>query len=735
MGYGKMKVVLQSENAECGNACLVMIANQYGIDIHLPQLRKLNPTSIDAGISIRQIAETAQLIGLHTSAVKYEPAHPEELDLPCILHWGGNHFVVVEAVSQQKIGIIDPALGRRQYSREQFEDMATGFALELIPNLSKQVHPSDLIDNDKHKGVNFADIRKMMPGFKNSLSLILFVTFCTAIISLFSPLYVQKVVDEAISKGNIDLLFVLSTIFAAIFFHEMIFSYVTELAKNSLKFRLGEKLGIGIFSKLVYLPIDYFKRRRTGDCLARIKSSEVVAGFLVDGVLAIITASIIIALTISVMFYFNPMLAMLSLGIMALFGSAKFAFKSRVIEAEKLAVNEAAKADSIAIDTIKSVKTVKAFSNENSKKNQWGSQYATSIAAALKRQKLNIVLGSLSKLFLSSELILIVTVGGLQVIDGEMSLGTLFAFIMYKNIFTEQVIILIESLILKNSIEVHLERVNDIISESSEIENASEKPTKLVTQSKSGKKKVRLLADAPQPGLKISAEALTFSPLGSERKILEDINLQIRSCEKVCIVGKTGSGKTTLTNIISGLHKQSSGQLMINDIDTDTVTLINQRACFSTLSQDDYIFAGTLEENIALTSYDIDYPLLEHVCKLSLIYDDIQEMTCGYKTMLTENSGFLSAGQKQRVLIARALYKNPQCLILDEFTSNLDIKTSQKLVNNIINNVHSTLIVITHDTSIIDRFDSTYLIRNGRLRKLKQQEANHESAFTQSRVS
>ncbi|WP_201746239.1 ATP-binding cassette domain-containing protein [Veronia nyctiphanis] len=200
-------------------------------------------------------------------------------------------------------------------------------------------------------------------------------------------------------------------------------------------------------------------------------------------------------------------------------------------------------------------------------------------------------------------------------------------------------------------------------------------------------------------------------------------------------MGKTGSGKTTLTNIISGLHKQSSGNLVINDISTESVNLINQRACFSTLSQDDYIFAGTLEENIALTSYDVDYALLDYVCHLSLIYDDIQKMTSGYKTMLTENSGFLSAGQKQRVLIARALYKNPQCLVLDEFTSNLDAKTSQRLVDNIMQDVHCTLIVITHDTSIVDRFNTAYLIRNGRLRKLKALEGNNESTLSQSRVS
>nr|WP_129121863.1 ABC transporter transmembrane domain-containing protein [Veronia nyctiphanis] len=205
--------------------------------------------------------------------------------------------------------------------------MATGFALELTPDLSKSVSGADLINDDGKRGVGFGDIRKMMPGFRGSLSLILIVTFCTAIISLFSPLYVQKVVDESISKGNLDLLFVLSTIFAAIFFHEMVFGYLTGLASNSLKFRLGEKLGTSMFAKLIYLPMDYFKRRRTGDCLARLKSTEVVAGFLVDGVLAIITASIIIVLTMSVMFYFNPMLALLSMGVMALFGTAKFALR------------------------------------------------------------------------------------------------------------------------------------------------------------------------------------------------------------------------------------------------------------------------------------------------------------------------------------------------------------------------------------------------------------------------
>nr|WP_235869325.1 ABC transporter transmembrane domain-containing protein [Veronia nyctiphanis] len=185
----------------------------------------------------------------------------------------------------------------------------------------------------------------------------------------------------------------------------------------------------------------------------------------------------------------------------------------------------------MAIDTIKSVKTVKAFSNEKSKKNQWSSQYATSIAASLKRQKLNIVLGALSKLFLSSELVLIVTTGGYFVIEGEMSLGTLFAFIMYKNIFTEQVIVLIESLILKNSIEVHLDRVNDVIGEESEIENIAEKSTRLVGEANSGSKKVRLLGDNPQLGYQLKPSHCRlprWAPTGRYSTISTSRYVQVR---------------------------------------------------------------------------------------------------------------------------------------------------------------------------------------------------------------
>ncbi|RXJ73693.1 hypothetical protein CS022_08105 [Veronia nyctiphanis] len=723
-----MNVIFQSENAECGNACLAMIACKYGIDIGLPQLRKLNPTSIDSGVSVRQIAETAELIGMYTSAVKFDVATPEELELPAILHWGSNHFVVLESISEKLITILDPALGKRTYSHSEFKEYASGYALELVPDIKKDVDVSKLVDKDKITPLTFSDIAKVMPGFRKSLFLILVVTFCTVLISLLSPLYVQKVVDEAVNRGNIDLLYVLSTVFAAIFIHEILFNHINELAKNNLKFRLVEKLGTSIFSKMVYLPIEYFKRRRTGDCLARLKSSEMITSFMIDGLLTIVTSGIIVLLTMSVMLYFNVTLTLLSAAVMVLFGLAKFAVKSKVVDAEKLAVTESAKSDSIAIDTIKSVKTVKAFSNEKSKKSQWGSQYASAISASLKRQKLNISIGSLSQLFLYSELVLIVTTGGLFVIQGEMSVGTLFAFIMYKNMFTEKFISLIEALILKDSIGVHLERVNDIVSEDSEIEYVEHNAD--LSAKGNHQKKVHLMDSNPEPGLAITTKNLEFTPLGANRKILNSINLSIQPGEKICIVGKTGSGKTTLTNIISGLHRQSSGDLTINGGNTNDINLINQRANFSTLSQDDYIFAGTLEENIALTSYDIDYSLLDRVCKLSLIFDDIQQMTSKYKTLLTENSGFLSAGQKQRVLIARALYKNPQCLILDEFTSNLDAKTSQKLVNNVMKHVHCTLIVITHDTTIVDRFDTSYLIHNGRLRKLKSLEVNDERAIS-----
>ncbi|WP_161569590.1 peptidase domain-containing ABC transporter [Veronia nyctiphanis] len=723
MSSAPLKVILQSEVTECGNACLAMVASKFGVELTLPQLRKLNPAEIGAGVNLKDISEVALMAGFHCSPVKFDNDKPEELELPCIVHWGGNHFVVLESVSNDQLKVIDPALGRRIYKRDYFAEMVTGYALELTPNFDKKPDLSNLLSDSGRGIVTFKALQRVMPGFRNNLLLVLLMSFTVVFISMLSPLYVQKVVDEAISKGNLDLLYVLSVVFAAIFLHEVVFSYVAEITKVSLRNRLKEKLTTSIFAKLIYLPIDYFNRRTTGDSLSRIGSAEGITHYMVDGVIVIVTSTVMIALSISVMLYFNVLLSVLSVLVMLVFALSKYLFKRSVIHVEKQLINDRVKSDSLAIDIIKSIKTIKSYSSEFRKNNTWSSFFSSYIAQDIKKAKIDIHIGILSKLFLYSELLLIVTLGGYLVIKGDMTVGTMFAFILYKNIFTEEVIKLVEMLIVKQSIEVHLERVNDIIDHESEVEDLARNEKTIERQVTFPVSKAINLAD----GVSVNVNQLDYQPAGAPHKILKNVNLKIDKGEKVCIIGKTGSGKTTLTSIISGLFRQSTGTVELEKVDTLSLNPVAHRALTSTLSQDDEIFAGSIEENITLSPYDIDYDYLDYVCKLSLIDKDIEKMTVGYKTLLSDNSGFLSAGQKQRLLIARALYQKPRLLILDEFTSNLDERTSKRLVDNIIKHVKCTLIVISHDTSIMTRFDSAYLVSNGRLRKLRHREVNHVS--------
>ncbi|MFD2179950.1 peptidase domain-containing ABC transporter [Veronia pacifica] len=718
MGDKRLKVVLQSEVTECGNACLAMVANSFGIELTLSQLRKLNPAEIGAGVNLKDIADVATMAGFNCVPVKFEPNEPEELELPCIVHWGGNHFVVLEKVSKDKLYVVDPALGRREYKRDYFEEMVTGYALELTPTFEKKPDLSTLLTENARNIISFSGIRRVMPGFRNSLFIVLLISLCVVFISMLSPLYVQKVVDEAISKGNVDLLFVLSMVFGAVFVHEILFSYVSEITKISLRNRLKEKLTTSLFSKLIYLPIDYFKRRVTGDSLSRINSSEVIAHYMVDGVLALMTSSVMIILSISIMFYFNTLLTVLSVLVMIFFALCKYLFKKRVIHVEKQLISDRVKVDSLTIDIVKSIKTVKSYSAEFRKNNAWSSFFSSYVSQNIKKSKIDVNLLVLGKLFLYSELILIVTLGGYMVISGDMTVGTLFAFIMYKNIFTEKVITLVEVLVLKQSIEVHLERVSEIIDEESEIEDLTRNEKTMERQLAFPAQREINVAE----GVSLVLKEIDYQPKGAERKILKKVNMTVRKGERICLIGKTGSGKTTLTSIISGLFQQTGGTVEIDKVDTSELNPVAHRSLTATLSQDDEVFAGTIEENITLTTYDIDYDYLDYVCKLSLIDKDIERMTVGYKTLLSENSGFLSAGQKQRLLVARALYQKPRLLILDEFTSNLDSRTAKKLVDNIIKYVNCTLVVISHDTSVISRFDTAYLVSNGRVRKLKKME-------------
>lgn len=683
----RMRPLLQTEAAECGLASVAMIALHYGHRVNLSGLRQRYPTSIK-GTTLEQLMAVASDLELAPRAVRLEIDELGKLRTPAILHWDLNHFVVLESAGPKEVVILDPAVGRRRISLAKFGRHFTGVALELTPT-------SDFRPIEARTRTRLKDLWSRLTNYRGALIQILSLSLLLQLTALIAPLYLQLVVDEAIGQGNGGLLLILLIGFGVVY----LLGAITRALREWVVLTLGESLtfqmGGNVVRHLVRLPLAYFERRHVGDLLSRVDSIKPIQSLLTQGLVNVLIDSALMLTTLFVMAMISPLLALLVLGLTVLylvFSLLLYPGLRRRTEEEIMArANE----ETYLMETIRAIRAIKLHSHEATRESGWRNRYAEVISATYRSRIYDIQLTLAENVLFGLQLLLIVYLGALAVLDQRLTVGLLLAFLAYRSSFTGSAASLVRQLQKWRLLSVHLERLSDIVGEQREDVRVSPRQALL-----------------PGPALRV--EELTFAYGPSEAPIFEKLSFEIPSGAMVAIVGPSGAGKTTLMRVLLGLLPPSSGKVLIDGVPLGPATMSAWRGRIAAVMQDDYLLTGTFADNIAFFDPQLDDRQIEQSARLAWIHSDILQMPMGYQSLVSDMGVALSSGQRQRILLARALYRDPDALFLDEGTANLDEATEARIVH-MIAALPSTRVVIAHRPAMIERADIVLRLDQGRL--------------------
>lgn len=690
-GARQMPLLRQAEAAECGLACVGMIAGAYGHATDLPTLRSKFPISLK-GATLKDIIEISTQMDLGARAVRCETEELKALRVPAILHWNMDHFVVLKRVSGNKITLYDPAAGKVELSLEEAGKHFTGVALELTPSSGfqrkKERNPVKLTSLVKLGGTAWKAVAQ---GLALSVFLQVFV--------LLSPYYMQLVIDEAILKGDMSLLMAIAVGFALLKAFEAITTIIRGLVFQFLSNVLAFDMKASLFHHMSRLPLAYFHRRHVGDIQQRFQSLTPIKDLIANGAIAALIDGFLAIFLGVIIFLYNAMLGFVVVGFVVVYAALRFAFLSlsKRLSGDFLVAD--AKENTKFLETLRAMQTLKVAGIENEREGLWRNLAADTLNAQIRMGNVNIGYGAISQTLMGLSNILVVYLAATSAIGGAMTIGMITAFIAYKGQFEQKLMALLETYVNFKLLDVHLERVSDI---------ALAKKEPGLQMPSSGK----------QLGGRITLQNLHFRYAQFEPDILKGANLEIQSGEFVALAAPSGEGKSTLLRLMTGLYQPTHGKILYDGQETSKWGLSNLRQQMGVVMQDDTLLAGSIEENISLFDEAPNRERIREVAQIASIHADIEAMPMGYRSLVGDMGTTLSGGQQQRVILARALYRAPRLLVMDEGTSALDVATERR-INAALKTLPITRIIAAHRPETLAAADKVIALQNGQLQQVE----------------
>jgi ATP-binding cassette subfamily B protein RaxB len=676
----RVPVILQAEAAECGLACLAMIASYHGFETDLTSLRMRMSASL-RGLTLAQLMKMGSAIRLVSRALRLEPASLKHLSLPCILHWDMDHFVVLEGVSDKKLSIVDPARGRLSVPLADASKHFTGIALEVSP-------APDFQGAREKQALRLKTFFRGLVNLPATVGKLFLLSLTLNAFAVAAPLMTQLVVDSVIAGQDLQLLTLLACAFGAL--------AITGAAIQGLRsftvLYFGSQLQAGwaarLFHHLVRLPLSYFEKRHLGDILSRYRSLGAIQGVVTTTLVETVIDGLMATLTLALMIAYAPGLTIVSLVAIALYCVVRYAFYTPQRGAANEALVQSAKEESHFLESLRGILAIKSFSREYVREAQWQTRVTDSIRARQTSLSYATWQQFANQVIFAVENVLVIWLAAAAVIDGHFSIGMLVAFLSYKAMLTSRATALVDRLLDIRLLSVPLERLSDIVlSEREAIDETA-------------------ALDAPPIRGRLEVRDLSFRYASTESDVVRGANLVIEPGECIAISSPSGSGKTTFLKLLMGLLSPDEGSVIADGRPIHRGEhLVQYRRQIAAVMQEDCLLSGTLLDNIAFFEAKPDREFVTECARLACIHDDIMAMPMGYATLVGDMGASLSGGQRQRVLLARALYARPRILFLDEATSHVDVATEQR-IHRAIAAQRITRIMVTHrreTTHIADR--------------------------------
>ncbi|MDX2219675.1 MAG: peptidase domain-containing ABC transporter [Burkholderiales bacterium] len=677
-------IILQSEAPECGIACLAMISSYHGHLTDLSAMRlRLSPSL--KGVTLKHIAQIAETMGLTARGVQVPLEGLAKLQRPALLHWDMNHFVVLVEATAKHILVHDPARGRRKLTYAEASRHFTGVAMEFTPGTGFR-------KTDEREKVSAWQLLGVAGSLKGALLQLVVLSLALEVFAIAMPFFLQLVVDRVVVGRDREFLTVLGLGFAALVLIQVAVTAVRAWVGVYLSTQFNLRLLTALFNHLLRLPLAWFEKRHIGDIVSKFRSVDAIQKTLTTNFVETFIDGVMVLVTLAVMAFYSLKLTLVVTGAALLYAALRWVFyyPQRYATDEQLA--HEAKSSTHFIETLRGMLAIKLNLREAERRSAYQNLIVDQINAGVKVQNVGIAQRAANGLIFGLESVIVIWLGALLVMDGVFSVGMLYAFLGFKLVFLTRINNLIDKWNEFRMLDLHAERVADIALAEPESNRNAGLPT------------------GEPESLEIEVRNLGFA-YGPEGLVFKGVNANIRKGETLAVVGPSGCGKTTLIKVLLGLLPPTEGQVLVNGRDLKDGNLGHYRRQVAAVMQEDQLFAGTIEDNISFFDVEHDPAWVRECARMACVDTDIQAAPMGYNTIVGSLGMTLSSGQKQRVLLARALYRRPKVLFLDEAFDQLDLDNENRVKDQLVA-LGIGLVIVSHRPETVTGATNTLYLGN-----------------------
>ncbi len=647
----RLRHIPQSQQSECGLACLAMIADFHGLRLDLMATRARTGNA-GRGHTLRALMEAAEKLGMTGRALRLEMEELGQLKVPCVLHWDLDHYVVLEKVRKRRALVLDPAGERRWWRFAQLDPHFTGVALELAPRV-------DFQSEDLRGVLPLKPIARSFDRLARTLAGLTTIALAMQMIALAPPILSQILIDEVSASQDSELLrsmlLAMALLAAVAIPLRLLQGWIGIWLSTSISLQTSRNLTRRLFS----LPARFFRERHVGDVVSRMQSLSPIVEFATGSVITGVINLLKVSIAGVAMLIYSPVLMLISLGGLAL----RTGLVWSVLPAQRRLARDGlvagAKQSSAMLESLRGSETVKALAGETERLTVWQTHLVDKLNLDVRGARIGMYSGAGLSALGEAEQIAFLGVGVLALFNGQITLGALFAFMTLRNRFSAALGALIALFQQAYMLRLHAERLGDIVEHEAEPEDGLP---------------VRRLSGA------FEAQDLGFAYSRNEGFVLRGFSCCIEPGQLVVLTGPSGSGKSTFLKLLAGLETPTEGQLLADGTQVERLHRRDYRQQLGFVLQGDILFRGSIAENISFFDPVPDTGLIDEVARLTTVDSDIRKFPMGMASQIGDMGSNLSGGQAQRILLARALYRRPRALILDEATSHLDPETEERVV-------------------------------------------------------
>ena len=693
-GVAKVPVIMQMEALECGAACLAMVMAYYEKWVPLEQVR------VDCGVSrdgsnAKNVLVAARSYGFVANGYRFEPNDfKKNGKFPCIIHWNFNHFVVLNGFKKDKAILNDPARGTYAVSMEEFDKAFTGICLMIEPG-------ENFVPGGKPKSVwKFAASR--LKGTGTAIAFVVLSSLITVLIDIIRPGFSRVFMDRLLTGQNPDWFYPFLTGLTVLSLIQIFVSAVQTVYSNKLNGKMAVVGNMTFLWKVLHMPMEFFSQRMAGDIQNRQNSNAGIAGSLINTFAPLVLNFIMMMFYLVVMIRYSWVLTLVGVSSIGVNMFLSWIISAKRVKLSRVQMRDSAKLNSATVAGIEMIETIKSSGAENGYFEKWAGYQASVNTQSVKFTKANLYLTMLPTLVSTLTGTAVLMLGVYFAMKGSFTVGMIMAFQGFLSSFSTPASSLISAGQSVMEMRTAMERIEDVMQYPSDVcyENQSEAVDETVSYAK----------------LKgnIELRNVTFGYSRLAEPLIRDFNMTLRPGERVAFVGASGCGKSTISKLISGLYQPWSGEILfdgkpISQIDRSVFT-----GSLAVVDQDVILFEDSIANNIKMWDDSIEDFEMILAARDAQIHEDIMQRDGGYRYKLSEGGKELSAGQRQRMEIARVLAQDPTIIIMDEATSALDAKTEYEVVNAI-RDRGITCIVVAHRLSTVRDCDEIIVLEQGRV--------------------